>query len=395
MHKAQQRQQGRLGLNLLMAAGLALLAILSGGVVVAGGASADMPAITATPTWTSTVTATGTPVPGEPELNILQYVVTNAGLYCQGPFGTPGHRYVTYCYPFMYGSHPTSGYVDGYSSASEAQANWQARRNSAFATYPIHFDTSYGPYPAYDAGNTAYPYAHYESFFWAQTWVMGAISSDDTSFRGAPTIAAAILRAAQALGYLPGGQTITPTLTPVPTFTPTYTPTNTPVPQRLLVGHVAFQGRPSQPSELQQLPVTLMLRSGNTVTTFPPVTTDASGFFTVSVAGLSPGQYDWWVKSPIFLAGAGMTQLASSNVHTLEPSDVVTPVEMGMLRVGDANDDNLVASQDFGILRLSFGLSLGDPNYDARADFSGDSLVSAADFVLLASSFGTAGASPP
>src|SRR6478672_2090682 len=57
-----------------------------------------------TPTSTNTNTPTNTPTPiiyptGEPELEILQYVVNNANLYCQGPFGTPGHRYVTNCYP--------------------------------------------------------------------------------------------------------------------------------------------------------------------------------------------------------------------------------------------------------------------------------------------------------
>lgn len=178
---------------------------------------------TNTPTDTPTPTATPYAPPGEPEFNILQYVVNNAGLYCQGPFGPSGHRYITNCYPFMYGSHPTNGYVDGYSDGSTAQAAWQTLRTSAQQSYPIFQNTTYGIYAAYDAGNTAFPYAHYESYFWGGRWVMGAVSSDDTSFRGSPVIANAILQAARALGYL-GPPILTPTITP--TATPTIDPTH-------------------------------------------------------------------------------------------------------------------------------------------------------------------------
>src|SRR5205085_1348477 len=83
--------------------------------------------------------------------------------------------------------------------------------------------------------------------------------------------------------------TNTPTSTPTetPTNTPTSTPTNTPESTPILVGHVDWQGRPAQPDPLQQLPITLTLKSGSTEINYTGLTTDASGYFTVSVDGLA------------------------------------------------------------------------------------------------------------
>ena len=60
----------------------------------------------------------------------------------------------------------------------------------------------------------------------------------------------------------------------------------------VLVGHVTWQGPPAQPNSLQQLPITLTLRLGTTEVNYPAQTTDAGGFFTVSVDSLS-GTYNW------------------------------------------------------------------------------------------------------
>ncbi len=210
---------------LAFALGIALLLLLlwlafSSASRVEGNAGRGLAGIT----WqrpAETVTLTPTT---EPEYEILQYVVQHGGIYCQGPFGTPGHRYVSNCYPFSYGTHPTSAYVDGYASSQDAEAEWQVRRTHAQSSYPIYEDTTYGGYPGYDAGDTQYPYAHYESYFWARYWVMGAVSVDDTHFRGSPSVTQAVLQAAQDLGYITGGPG---TLTPSPTRTPTWSPSPT------------------------------------------------------------------------------------------------------------------------------------------------------------------------
>jgi Dockerin type I domain len=136
---------------------------------------------------------------------------------------------------------------------------------------------------------------------------------------------------------------------------------------------------------LQQLPITLTLKSGAIETNYPPVTTDAGGSFAVDVSGLPNGMYSWRVKGPTYLANAGTVTL--TGVPT-------TSAEMGLLRAGDCNNDNLVSAPDFIILKNTFGKGSADPGYDGRADFTGDAQVSVSDFILLKSSFGSGGAPP-
>jgi hypothetical protein len=67
---------------------------------------------------------------------------------------------------------------------------------------------------------------------------------------------------------------------------------------------------------------------------------------------------------------------------------------MGLMRAGDANDDNLVTANDFIIVRNSYGLGNGQPGYDDRADFTGDDQINIIDFNLLKVNFGLGGAPP-
>jgi hypothetical protein len=67
---------------------------------------------------------------------------------------------------------------------------------------------------------------------------------------------------------------------------------------------------------------------------------------------------------------------------------------MGTLRTGDANNDNVVTTSDFNIMKSTFGKGLGDPGYDDRADFNGDNRVNTSDFTLLKGNFGMGGAPP-
>lgn len=166
---------------------------------------------------------------------------------------------------------------------------------------------------------------------------------------------------------------------------------------RWLVGHLTWQGRPGQPGSLQQLPVTLTLKSGTTEVNYSGITTDASGFFTVPVTELINGTYNWRVKGPDsnlnllptdppgFLANAGTVVLSGA------PQ---TDAEMGLLRAGDCNNDNLVNASDFNITKVSFGRRMGEPAYDDRADFTGDSRVTVLEFNLMKINFGSGGAPP-
>ena len=152
-----------------------------------------------------------------------------------------------------------------------------------------------------------------------------------------------------------------------------------------MVGHVDWQGRPPQPHARQQLPITLTLKLGSNEVNYPSQNTDASGFFTVSVAGLVSGTYNWRVKDPKYLANAGTVLLTGA---------ATTNTEMGLMLAADANNDNVITTVDFTILKTSFGQGIGDPNYDARADFNGDNVVSSVDFTLLKANFGLGGAPP-
>ena len=188
-----------------------------------------------------------------------------------------------------------------------------------------------------------------------------------------------------------------PTDTPTGTATPTLTVTVTPTPAGMLVGHVTWQGRLAQPNALQQLPITLTLKSATAEANYPVQNTDASGFFTVTVSGLPNGTYNWRVKGPDgvvktlttdppgFLANAGTLSLVGApNMQ----------VEMGLMKAGDCNNDNLVSVQDFNALKNTFGKSAGNTGYDRRADFNGDTTITVQDFNLLKGNFGQAG-SPP
>jgi hypothetical protein len=188
--------------------------------------------------------------------------------------------------------------------------------------------------------------------------------------------------------------TATPTDTPIDTATgtPTYTavatstPTATPATASVLVGHVTWQG-PSQPDPRQVQPLTLTLKLGATELDYPAQNTDAAGFFTVTVASLPNGTYNWRVKGPNgtpntntlpgFLANCGAVTLTGAQV---------TQAEMGLMRAADANNDNIISAQDFTILKSLFGQA-----GHSRADFNNDSVTNSQDFGLLKSNFNNAG----
>jgi hypothetical protein len=180
--------------------------------------------------------------------------------------------------------------------------------------------------------------------------------------------------------------TATATNTPVATDTPTNTATPTNTPQTLLVGHVTWQGRPAQPHTLQQMPITLTVKMGTLEVNYASQTTDSSGFFTVSLGTNPGGTYNWRAKGPQYMANSGSFSFSSG------ASDV--QVEMGLMKAGDLNNDNVINIQDVSIMRNSFQKQQGDPGYDPRADLTGDNNVNIQDYNLLRGNFGQSGAPP-
>ncbi len=153
----------------------------------------------------------------------------------------------------------------------------------------------------------------------------------------------------------------------------------------VVVGHVTWQGRPTQPHTLQQLPITMTLKSGTSEANYPTRVTDMRGYFTVTVGAIPTGTYNYRVKNPKYLANSGTITLTGT---------LTTNLEMGLMRAGDANNDNVITILDFNILKNTFGRQIGDPGYDDRADFTGDQVVTVLDFNPLRGNFGVGG-SPP
>ena len=56
--------------------------------------------------------------------------------------------------------------------------------------------------------------------------------------------------------------------------------------------------------------------------------------------------------------------------------------------IGDINGDNKVNYKDLGILGATYGLSLGDPGYNAAADLNGDNKVNYKDLGMLGAHYG-------
>lgn len=204
--------------------------------------------------------------------------------------------------------------------------------------------------------------------------------------------------------------TPTPTTTPTPipsptnipttaitprsthTSTPTPTLTLTPGTGSTLVGHVNWEARPAQPSALQTLSVTLTLSSGPTNRTFTNLSTDQYGFFSATLGNLPSAIYTWQVDDaasqthpPNYLANTGEVDIGGTPTIS---------VEMGIMRAGDANNDDMVNIADFNMLKVAFGTACGSANYDRRTDFTGDCLVNTADFAPLKRNFGQGGAPP-
>ena len=112
------------------------------------------------------------------------------------------------------------------------------------------------------------------------------------------------------------------------------------------MGHVVWQGRGTQHSAGQIMPITLTLKMGNLETNYSYQLTDPYGFFTVTVNGLPNGTYNWRAKGPTYMATTGTVLLTGTPI---------TNLNMGQQKTGDLNGDNTVNIGDFNLLSSNFG----------------------------------------
>ncbi|MEM7130842.1 MAG: CAP domain-containing protein [Chloroflexota bacterium] len=198
--------------------------------------------------------------------------------------------------------------------------------------------------------------------------------------------------------------TLTPSLESTPTqiFEPTPTPTsaltttipNTPTPTATAVtpaptepgsatlrGHVDLEGRPPAPDARWRIELTVSLHdpfSGALIDSYSAVTNDQGNF---EIQGITPGIYQIGVKGSHTLQSGSRVDLRNGSAA----------VNFGLLREGDANNDNVVNIWDFSLWRRHQNQCEGDQAFNPNSDFDQSGCIDLLDVNLLVSHFGLQG----
>jgi len=98
---------------------------------------------------------------------------------------------------------------------------------------------------------------------------------------------------------------------------------------------------------------------------------NATLLFRWNLLGVAPGTYTIRAEASILLGETDIADnsLIDGNIKLKHP--------------GDANDDGIVNVYDLNILAKALGTSVGNPNYDRRADFNGDGRIDDYDIEIL------------
>jgi hypothetical protein len=147
---------------------------------------------------------------------------------------------------------------------------------------------------------------------------------------------------------------------------------------------VILQGG-SRPVSSWVVPLTVKFFSPGTdimtttpVYTFNLTTAKVGGYAIAQCSGVIPGNYDITALSEHTLLNV------KRNVGIATPS---TPVNLGTLLEGNANNNDRVNILDFGILATTYGKSKSSAGFNAMADFDRNDIVNIFDFGLLATNY--------
>lgn len=99
------------------------------------------------------------------------------------------------------------------------------------------------------------------------------------------------------------------------------------------------------------MPVTLTLVLNGTATDYPVQLTNASGYFTTTLTNMPVGVYTWRAKGTMFLSNSGTFTLVAG----------LNNVEMGLMKTGDLNADNVTDVVDFNLFKGNFGVAGAQP----------------------------------
>lgn len=146
-----------------------------------------------------------------------------------------------------------------------------------------------------------------------------------------------------------------------------------------LSGKVLLQGRTNHSS-----PISFELRRPGEIIPIAAyqATTAADGSY--SLADIDPGTYDLTAKASNCLRGKQASVTVTGGQET-------SNINFNLLG-GDANNDNSVGTSDMLILKYAWLSSIGQPNWDQRADFNGDGSVGTADMLTMKSNWLKGGA---
>ncbi len=153
---------------------------------------------------------------------------------------------------------------------------------------------------------------------------------------------------------------------------------------------VAFEGRPA---DKQDGKLFVGIVEGTLSTTLKfllsfSINLPPSGEYTnLSLAGLSAG-----TKYTAILKGSA--QIATSSAFIMAPG--VTNLNDGVvinLKTGDLNEDNIINSADYSIIKKAYGANPSSPNWNEIADFNKDGVVNLFDLGIVSKNSGQTGAS--
>lgn len=113
---------------------------------------------------------------------------------------------------------------------------------------------------------------------------------------------------------------------------------------------------------------------------------DSGKFDSISLAGLDQGvAYTAYFK--------GSAQIATSSAFFVK----ATPTDLGKLSMltGDLNEDNIVNSADYDLLKGSLGATPSSGKWNPNFDFNLDGIINTLDLAILSRNMGKTGASGP
>ncbi|MBX7132736.1 MAG: hypothetical protein K1X67_08685 [Fimbriimonadaceae bacterium] len=147
-------------------------------------------------------------------------------------------------------------------------------------------------------------------------------------------------------------------------------------PLRDITGTVVFGDFDGQ---VEGQPIQYWIQSGDYIVA-GTVLLDAQGKAAIPAADIEDGWYTlilkgshWLTKSNAIRLSGGAAQFAATLVN------------------GDCDGDNEIGISDYALISFTWGLSEGDPGWEANVDLNGDSAIDIGDYAILSANFGQVG----